>query len=638
MLAPPNDFDEFFEADPDINHLNELYPDVENELSCRYYSSSEFKSSIVRCNTDLFVLHLNICSLVNKLDDLNVFLAQLDNCSFDIICITETWLDVDSPFDMYQIPNYTPFHLCRDGRGGGVSVYVRSCFIANKLDNLCGVTPDIEYMFISCSMHNKRIAVGTIYRPPARDTEVFLNTLDNMLSNISGFNEVIILGDFNLNLLNTETNTMASNFLNMMNSHFLIPTITKPTRIDANSSTLIDNIFICKPNSFSSGNINSDLSDHMVNFLQHKKFFDSAGNLSSSYNRSYRLINGTSLQNLYDGIAMHNFASIINATEVDDAIRRLYDIIFYYYNVNCPIKVKTVSYKQKLKPWISESILGDIRKRQSFSLLCKRGVISRANFNRFRNYVTSRIRDARKNYYELKFAQCKNDMKKTWRLINNIIKPGYRLNKQSIAKIIDDEVELSDPMHIAEKMNFEFANVGRKIAESCEQVDESFLHWLRGDFSSSFFYRPITSFDIQRILLSLKNKSCALEVVPVRVFKFISDVISPILCLLVNRSVMKGVFPDSLKVARVVPVYKSGDRTSAGNYRPISVLPTLSKVFERVIHEQLYKYFERKGIFYPFQFGFRRNKGTVQSCTGLLRYLYDSLDNERSCNVNIFRF
>lgn len=113
-----------------------------------------------------------------------------------------------------------------------------------------------------------------------------------------------------------------------------------------------------------------------------------------------------------------------------------------------------------------------------------------------------------------------------------------------------------------------------------------------------FVFRPVTNVTIQNILLSFKNKSCALELVPVQVFKYIYEIISPILCVLINKSIFNGEFPDSLKIARIVPLHKAGDRNLFSNYRPISILSTISKVFERAIHQQLYRYFQCKGMFF----------------------------------------
>ena len=91
----------------------------------------------------------------------------------------------------------------------------------------------------------------------------------------------------------------------------------------------------------------------------------------------------------------------------------------------------------------------------------------------------------------------------------------------------------------------------------------------------------------------------------VTIYKYISKIISPVLFILINKSVSVGKFSASLKNARVVSLYNEGDRCMTSNYRPISIWPTLSKIFERAVHQQLYRYFEFKGVFFPNQFGYR---------------------------------
>ena len=102
-----------------------------------------------------------------------------------------------------------------------------------------------------------------------------------------------------------------------------------------------------------------------------------------------------------------------------------------------------------------------------------------------------------------------------------------------------------------------------------------------------------------------------MQLLPVQVLKYISNIVSPILSELINKAVTEGVFPQSLKVARVIPLYKGGDATNVKNYRPISILPLFSKLFEKVIYNQLYQYLENKNILFKSQYGFMRDKSTA---------------------------
>ena len=611
--------------DPEINHFNELYPDFNSDMPCRYYDTDSLNSSVSSSERDLCVFHMNIRSLFNKHDDFCNFLGVI-NCTFDVVCITETWLNCDDPLGMVNLVGYVPFHSTREGRGGGVSAYVRSGLLPRRLDHLCVIDQNIECMFVEFIVNKGRVLIGCVYRPPQCSIDLFFGKLDQILSSLPSYCECIVAGDFNINLLGPLENDNSVHFLNIMSSHSLLPTITKPTRIDVNTSTLLDNIFVTKPEDIVSGNIFCTLSDHFPNFLIFKNYLISENSRKADTVYSYRKVDDSSLYNLYMEIAMCDFSSIIECDDVDLAVNSLADVVFSCYDRHCPVIRRTVSYKTKLKPWISDDIRSDIRKRQHFDLLCKQGKMHKAVYRRFRNYVTSKIRAAKKSHFSRRFVQCKDNLKKTWRLINSVIKPNHELKVKTIVKLIDGESIYSDPLHIAEKFNVDFANVGRRIAESCPTVGDNFAYWLSGNYCSSFQYSPLSSSDVFKIMNSLENKSCPVSVVPIRVHKYISDIVSPILCILINKSVISGVFPESLKMARVIPLHKGGDSTSTANYRPISILSCYSKIYEKAVHRQLYRYFEDKEIFFNGQFGFRKGRGTSQSCIGLMQYLYDNLD------------
>ena len=368
----------------------------------------------------------------------------------------------------------------------------------------------------------------------------------------------MVFGDFNMNLLNISIDNSSASFFNLMSTFSLIPTITKPTRINVQRKTLIHNIFTSMPNNVSSGNLFCSLSDHLANFLIHGDVLE---NIQTEVDKciSFRIINDVTLAKLYNSLAVHDFSAVTECQNVDSAIIMLSDVIMHHFNLFCPIKHKTISSKSKLKPWISDDIVRCIKLRQSFNMLCRQG----------------------------RFDECKSSIKKTWQLINDEIKPGRSQNLHTIARIVDWNSEFTEHYDIAEKLNVYFSSVGEMISDSCPNVNSDFREWLRGSYCDSFVYREITTHDIYKIVNSLKNKPCHINLVPVRVLKFISEIISPILCVLVNSSVLSGVFPESLKLARIVPLFKGGDPSSMKNYRPISILSSMSKIFEKVMHMQL---------------------------------------------------
>ena len=404
--------DHFSLLDPEINHFNSLYPDLNSDATCRYYDFDSFNSQITNSANGLSIFHINICSLFNKFEELGEVLGML-NLEFDIICVTETWLKESDLLSLVNFKGYKQFQLLRNGRGGGVGIYVKDFINSERMNDFFIVNNDIECAFLNCKVGEFNFVIGNVYRPPSGNLELFLTKLEGILGVLPAYSECIISGDFNINLLSSLNDSTPNDFLNMMNSFSLVPVITKPTRITANTSTLIDNIFISKPDSIVSGNIPLTLSDHMANFLIHRGLLVNNVGGEGRTDFIYRLINENTLSNMYLDTSSYDFSSVVDNNDVNLSLVRLTEIFYLYYNAHCPVVRKSKSFKSKIKPWITRDILSDIKKRQNFGLLYKQGKVQKSVYTRFRNHVTSKIRASKKSYYENKFQECRNNLKKT---------------------------------------------------------------------------------------------------------------------------------------------------------------------------------------------------------------------------------
>ena len=155
----------------------------------------------------------------------------------------------------------------------------------------------------------------------------------------------------------------------------------------------------------------------------------------------------------------------------------------------------------------------------------------------------------------------------------------------------------------------------------------NFSDYLRGNLPNSFIYDPVDYLEIDSIIRTLKDKRCNIHVIPNFVLKNISSIISPILAKITNISVLSGIFPKSLKVARVVPIHKTGSKKELNNYRPISILSAYSKIIEKVMYRRVYKFLEKYSILSSHQYGFRSGKSTTQAILEFLNFVYPTLDS-----------
>ena len=132
-----------------------------------------------------------------------------------------------------------------------------------------------------------------------------------------------------------------------------------------------------------------------------------------------------------------------------------------------------------------------------------------------------------------------------------------------------------------------------------------------------------------------KNKSAHISTYSVRIIKHLCNLIAPILSHIINISFSSGHFPKFLKVARVVPIFKSGSSTDVNNYRPISILPILSKIFEKIVHHQFYNYLNHFKFLNSDQYGFRKKLSTSNAIINMMQYIYDNLDQGNTV-ISIF--
>ena len=607
------------DLDPDLKLFNIMYPETNTGYRSNYHDSNSINHTFSKLNNDFGLIHLNIRSLYNKLDDFISMVSTL-NFIFDVYCFSESWLDENSK-DLVSIPGYLAYHSLRPlgKRGGGVTIFVKDAYNVEMLDSFTINCEIFESLFLKLERGGKKVIVGIIYKPPHINKDIFIEKMSYICHDLGNFRIPILLcGDFNIDFLNSDSVP----FRNMLSSYFLIPLISKPTRITDTSLSLIVNIFVNLPNTCHSGIICCDLSDHFPIFMICKSLFEEA--FIDEKVVKYRLVNDGTLSQMCTALEKTNFDFCDYLVDIDVTFDRFYNLIFSAYADSCPIRVKKISNKRLLKPWIDHEILMDIKLRQKYFIQYKQGLISKQFFTRFRNSITNRIRVAKATYYDKKFSEYRNNAKKSWSLINDLIRPHKSDNM--INKIRFNNRTILDYGEMAEVFNNYFCRVGVDIANSINSNGEH-LSFMSGNFGSSFFMNPTNPQEIFSLVSKLKPKANDnVNFIPVRVLKAINYIICHPLSKIINGSFSVGTFPKKLKVAKVIPIPKQGDSSLVENYRPISLLNIFSKIFEKIAYNRLYSYLEHKDILYKRQFGFRKGKSTADALVTNLIDFYKKLD------------
>ena len=257
---------------------------------------------------------------------------------------------------------------------------------------------------------------------------------------------------------------------------------------------------------------------------------------------------------------------------------------------------------------------------------------------KFRNRVSDSLRESKASYFYNHFQRNSNNMKQLWSGIKSVITIRKSNNMNVISKLKDSNGNLkSDPVVIANIFNKFFVNVSHNITKNIPRPKKSPVDFMGDRIGSSFFIAPSVPLEISEIISLLKTgKSLGPHSIPMKILKILSPLISSPLSKIINESFQSGAFPDKMKLAKVIPMFKKGCPLTASTYRPISLLSVFSKITEKVMYERLYKFLEKHETLYNLQFGVRASHSINHALVSLTEAIKNSLDNRKfGCGIFI---
>ncbi|XP_077991070.1 uncharacterized protein LOC144445406 [Glandiceps talaboti] len=301
------------------------------------------------------------------------------------------------------------------------------------------------------------------------------------------------------------------------------------------------------------------------------------------------------------------------------------------YSKHAPNKQSKTKPKAIRKPWMTKGLLISVRKKHNLFAKTKRSPNNlniRTYYKRYRNILTKVLKSAKRRHYHQKFHSASGNPNKLWSIIGEVLtKKGRKMTSPKQIKDDNPDRLLTDKERIAEKFNSFFTNIGPNLASSITSP-VSFHHFLGDSHPHSFFFHPVIDNDIVKIIKRMDPcKAMGHDHIHPKVVIDASPVISGPLAYIVNCSLATGIFPDALKFAKITPIYKKGCALDVGNYRPISILPTLSKVIESVVKDQLLSFLDKFNILISTQYGFRKQYSTKLALADLVSDLSDKMDD-----------
>ena len=182
------------------------------------------------------------------------------------------------------------------------------------------------------------------------------------------------------------------------------------------------------------------------------------------------------------------------------------------------------------------------------------------------------------------------------------------MKHNNISRLLINDNKVTDPQVIADSFNNFFCNIGERLANNfSNQNNYDYKKFLNDPTRQSIFLFNTDMTEIINTVRSLKNSnSTGHDEFSLKFIKLSLPILAPALVKIFNLSLASGSYPDNLKIAKVIPIFKSGAPTSVNNYRPISILSTINKIFEKLLYSRLIKYIDKFQILYKYQYGFRK--------------------------------
>lgn len=588
----PTNFIKVF--DPDCLILNSL--DQFNNFLSPSHNSKKYN-----------IFHVNIRSLRANFDNLVALISNYIK-HIHLIILTEIWI-FENETCFYGFEGFDSFFYCRSGnRSGGVAVFSNSCL---NITNLEISFTSAEALLLHCKSLN--LTFFTIYRNLDYTIDVFNHEFKDILKLLKQPN-ICIIRDLNINLF--ETSCYITEYLNILSQFGFQSYINKPTRSYNSSSTCIDHIFV-RSNSFQikSGIFITDISDHYPILCQFENCETqpptnkSLSTLSLNYSK------------FYEYLATYKFKYNENST-LDQQYRKFaFDINNIKNNFKFP-----KSFRKKCKnPWVTPEILSLIKRKEKLYKKFKKypfDIIFRIAYKTTVSELKRIIKLTKSQYYLNKFESLQSSKEK-WNFATNII------TKSGKTTILPNS-------NSASVLASQFNSVFNNVDQINQFVDNNSYRLYITPCLSSFVFLELDHFDVLDTINSFtKLDSFDFDGISFKYLKLFALNNIEFITNFINLSFSTCDFPGSLKEATITPIFKSGDKNSLTNYRPISILPTFSKLVEKIATKRMYKFLFYTNFFASNQYGFIQGRSTEMALLEFSKFIYKSIDSGK-ITVSIF--
>lgn len=458
------------------------------------------------------------------------------------------------------------------------------------------------------------IVMGVVYRPPKSNMNAFFEVFEDALTNIHlNSKYVICVGDFNIDILNSES-PITNQFSSLLESLELKQVVNEPTRICKDSVTLIDLVIVNENLEVSNCNVYdaSTVTDHCV----------VACNVHLPVGRGARVpgvfrdFAALDLDHFYNDLAGIPFHSIYYMNDINDKINCFNNYLSVLMDKHVPLKTIRRSVSRPVSPWLTDTLrfMIDLRNKALKKFRRNKSPGDWEYYKQLRNYVTHAVKVEKRTYYGYRLSNLNNN--EVWRYI----KSNFSLNNKQFNSNISVDVD---------EINKYFANICTAQSVPDREVVTFYKNNFKSDFTVKFSFVCVSEDDILKALNTIKSKAIGLDGIPITLLHLAYPYILPTLTHIINYCLENSVFPNSWKGGLVRPIPKVNNAIELKDFRPITILPAISKILERVVESQLRRHITDNNILPTVQSGFRPGYSCGTALAHVTDDIMDALDKKR---------
>ena len=554
-----------------------------------------------------------------------VHLQILENV--DIIALQEVWSGITPP----KLNGFKePFIKYRKGqRGGGVGFYVANHLKCKEVQSPY-IQNFMETITIDVTIKGQINRFINIYRPPNSkcNKETFMTLIETLPIDPNMI--TIVCGDLNIDIKIPENNYI----LEFFQERGLHSMIDLPTRVSTTtkgtSRTIVDHIYTNKPK-VDSLVLETDITDHYTTCLVLET------------GKRPKNPDCTIIRPLHTEKALNELKEHLSEIDWSPVLCDHTKKSFYTF------KELIKSATEKCTPWTTMKVKGKKRIKEKWYLkslwksrtkkekLKRKARLKNTTeaweaYTNYRNTYNRVVRQAKFKYYNDLLEKHQKNPKKLWSVVNEVT--GRKSGRDDNIGEINGK---TDPKEKAEEFNVHYSKVAENLAKKIPKPKKSFEEYLpKFEVLNKMSWKPVNALDIELVIKSMEDKtSYSTDGISNKVIKWVAKEISWPMAHIINKSLELNFVPDYWKTGVIKPIFKSGDQTDPGQYRPINLLSCLSKIMEKCIAEQVYQYCFDNNIINPDQYGYMPNRNTEQLLHRLTQKVFDARNNKKH-GVSVF--